>query len=49
MRISDLQTDERPRERLWRSGPRSLAARELLALLLRSGIPGRSALALADE
>jgi DNA repair protein RadC len=40
---------DRPRERLHRLGPRALAERELLALLLGAGRPGCSALAVADD
>ncbi|HEY3204209.1 MAG TPA: DNA repair protein RadC [Thermoanaerobaculia bacterium] len=43
-RIHDLPSDERPRERLLRLGPGALTNEELLALLLRTGIPGESAL-----
>jgi len=43
-RICDLPSDERPRERLLRLGPGALTNEELLALLLRTGIPGESAL-----
>ena len=43
-RICDLPQEERPRERLLRLGPGSLSNEELLALLLRTGIPGQSAL-----
>jgi DNA repair protein RadC len=43
-RISDLPSDERPRERLLRLGSGALTNEELLALLLRTGIPGESAL-----
>src|SRR5438105_15908912 len=43
-RIHDLPADERPRERLLRLGPGALTNEELLALLLRTGIPGESAL-----
>ena len=43
-RISDLPSSERPRERLLRLGPGALSNEELLALLLRTGIPGESAL-----
>jgi DNA repair protein RadC len=43
-RICDLPSDERPRERLLRLGPAALSNEELLALLLRTGIPGESAL-----
>src|SRR5262245_64247072 len=43
-RISDLPSEERPRERLLRLGPGALSNEELLALLLRTGVPGESAL-----
>jgi len=43
-RICDLPSEERPRERLRRLGPAALSNEELLALLLRTGIPGESAL-----
>jgi DNA repair protein RadC len=46
-RLRDLPSEERPRERLLRLGPGSLTNEELLALLLRTGIPGQSALDLA--
>ena len=41
--IKDLQEEERPRERLARLGPQSLATAELLAILLRVGMVGESA------
>ncbi len=40
---------ERPRERLLRTGTGTLSASELLALVLRTGIPGWPATRLADE
>jgi len=40
---------ERPRERLLRSGPQSLTDAELLAILLRIGVRGKSAVELARE
>lgn len=43
-RIHDLPSEERPRERLLRLGPAALTNEELVALLLRTGIPGQSAL-----
>ncbi|HKD18479.1 MAG TPA: DNA repair protein RadC [Thermoanaerobaculia bacterium] len=43
-RICDLPSEERPRERLTRLGPASLSNEELVALLLRTGIAGSSAL-----
>lgn len=49
IRIRDTPADQRPRERLWASGVGVLTDRELLALILRTGRHGRSALELADE
>ncbi|MET0621321.1 MAG: DNA repair protein RadC [Thermoanaerobaculia bacterium] len=43
-RIRDLPSEERPRERMLRLGPGALSNEELVALLLRTGIPGESAL-----
>jgi len=42
-RITDLAVDERPRERLAHLGPQALATSELLAILLRVGVPGENA------
>jgi DNA repair protein RadC len=42
-RISDLQQSERPRERLMKFGADKLGNAELLAILLRVGVPGESA------
>lgn len=53
--IKHWPTEERPRERLERLGPRALSPRELLALLIETGRPGeggrapRSALDLASD
>jgi DNA repair protein RadC len=47
--IAQMPTSERPRERLLRAGGRALADAELVAVLLRTGTPGRSALDLATE
>lgn len=50
MRRDDFITGgEGPRERLRRLGPRALALRELVALLLGSGVRGVSVLAAADQ
>jgi DNA repair protein RadC len=46
--LRDLPEEERPRERLDRLGAKALAHHELLAILLRSGRPGESAVALAQ-
>ena len=48
-RISDWPEEERPRERLYRKGPASLADAELLAILLGTGTKGRTALDLARD
>lgn len=47
--LRDLAVSERPQERQERLGPRALADRELLAMLLRSGSAGRNVLQVADE
>ncbi|MBN2149386.1 MAG: DNA repair protein RadC [Anaerolineales bacterium] len=39
----DLAEQERPRERLQRLGPQALTNAELLAILLRTGVPGENA------
>lgn len=49
MAISDWPLGERPREKLLARGPESLSDAELLAILLRTGIRGRSALRLARD
>ncbi len=49
MKIMELPADERPREKLLRSGPAALTDTELLAIFLRTGTRGRSALQLARE
>ncbi|MCW5878508.1 MAG: DNA repair protein RadC [Anaerolineales bacterium] len=48
-RIADLPTAERPRERLRQQGARSLSTAELLAVLLRTGVPGESAVRLGER
>lgn len=47
--IRDLPEDERPRERLLAQGSEALSDAELLAVLLRTGTRGKSALGLATE
>ena len=47
MPITDWPAAERPREKLLTRGPATLSDAELLAIFLRTGIPGRSALDLA--
>jgi len=43
-RITDLETSDRPRERLAERGAKSLSKAELLAILLRTGVPGENAI-----
>lgn len=42
-RITDLHETERPRERLSTLGPQALSNAELIAILLRTGVPGENA------
>ena len=49
MALSDLPESERPREKLLASGAAALSDSELLALLLRTGMKGKSVLELARE
>jgi DNA repair protein RadC len=49
MRITDLNEDERPREKLLLRGAGSLSDPELLAVFLRTGIAGKSAIDLARD
>jgi DNA repair protein RadC len=48
-RIADMTESECPRERLARLGPGSLSTPELLAILLRVGVPGESAIDVASR
>jgi DNA repair protein RadC len=48
-RITDLEATDRPRERLRQQGPRALSNPELLAILLRVGIPGENAVQLGQR
>ncbi|HET9644426.1 MAG TPA: DNA repair protein RadC, partial [Burkholderiaceae bacterium] len=49
MSIKDLPAALRPREKLLAHGPQALADAELFALLLRTGVAGRSVLQLAQQ
>ncbi|WP_295389137.1 DNA repair protein RadC [uncultured Thiodictyon sp.] len=49
MAITDWPADERPREKLLERGAESLTNAELLAIFLRTGIPGKSAVDLARD
>jgi DNA repair protein RadC len=47
--IADLASHDRPRERLQALGPEALRTAELIAILLRTGRTGRSALDVAQD
>jgi DNA repair protein RadC len=49
MSLKALPAESRPREKLLARGPGALSNAELLALLLRSGLPGKNVLQLAEE
>ncbi len=49
MAISDWPADERPREKLLKFGTEALTDAELLAIFLRTGVTGKSAVDLARE
>lgn len=49
MAITDWPADERPREKLLQRGPQALSDAELLAIFLRTGVRGKSAVDLARE
>ncbi|MEW5891557.1 MAG: DNA repair protein RadC [Pseudomonadota bacterium] len=49
MAITDWPAGERPRERLLAQGAAALSDAELLAIFLRTGVKGKSAVALARE
>jgi DNA repair protein RadC len=49
MTVKNLPPEARPREKLLARGPAALADAELLALLLRTGLPGQGVLQLAQD
>ncbi|RKU30242.1 hypothetical protein C6497_04585 [Candidatus Poribacteria bacterium] len=49
LRIKDLPKDEQPRERLYKLGPSQLKTSELIALILKSGFKGTTALQLGEQ
>jgi DNA repair protein RadC len=49
MPLKGLPADARPREKLLQRGPGALSDAELLALLLRTGVPGKNVVMLAQE
>lgn len=48
-RIKDLPKDERPRERLREQGPESLRDSDLLAIILKNGFRGTTAVQLGEQ
>ena len=48
-RINDLPKEDRPREKLSKWGASSLSNAELLAIFLRVGVKGKSAICIAQE
>lgn len=49
MAITDWPSEQRPRERLIRQGPQALSDAELLAVFLRTGVTGKSAVDLGRD
>ncbi|NBV21023.1 MAG: JAB domain-containing protein [Proteobacteria bacterium] len=49
VRIKDIPANERPRERLAAGGADALGNSELIAILLRTGLQGKSALVIGQE
>jgi DNA repair protein RadC len=49
MPITDWPDDEKPREKLLQRGPHALSDAELLAIFLRTGVKGKTAVDLARE
>jgi len=47
--IHNWPPDQRPREKLLHAGPKVLSDAELIALLLRTGVRGKSAVDLARD
>lgn len=48
-KIKDLPLDQRPREKLLKYGAEQLSDEELLAILLRTGVKGKSVLEISKE
>jgi len=49
MMIKNLPEDQRPREKLLKYGAEILTDSELLAIILRTGVEGKSAIDIANE
>ena len=47
--LREMPEGDRPRERLKNAGPGSLSNPELIAILLRTGLPGENVLALTSR
>ena len=49
IKIRELPEEDRPREKLLRHGADGLTNRELIAILLRTGVPGKNAVEVGAE
>ncbi|MGI9114180.1 MAG: JAB domain-containing protein [Chthoniobacterales bacterium] len=49
VKIRELPAEDRPREKLWQRGADALTDRELIAILLRTGVPGKNAVEVGGE
>ena len=49
VKIRELPEEDRPREKLWQRGADALTDRELIAILLRTGLPGRNAVEVGGD
>ena len=49
MRIQEMPVTDRPREKAERLGFEALSDSELLAIFIRTGIPGKNALQIASD
>ncbi len=49
LKIRELPVEDRPREKLWQRGADALTDRELIAILLRTGIRGKNAVEVGGE
>src|SRR3954471_15804086 len=49
LKISEMPQDDRPREKLMARGARALTDAELIAILLRTGLPGANAVQVAAQ
>jgi DNA repair protein RadC len=49
IRLKDRTPDDQPRERLWKHGAECLSTAELIAILVRTGTKGRSAIEVGQD